>query len=90
MVAWWVATAALLSIPVGGAVGDTSDIATSSTSSSHGSTTSPHVIWIVADDLGHADVSYHTGTWATPNIDSLANEGVKLEQYYVQVRPEVS
>ena len=88
--AWWLAgvAAALLNTPVGGAAGHTPGDASASTSLDPA--IPPHVVWIVVDDLGHADVSYHAGAWATPNIDSLANEGVKLEQYYVQVSGQAS
>ena len=37
---------------------------------------------IMADDLGWNDVGYHGSEIRTPNIDSLANNGVKLENYY--------
>lgn len=44
----------------------------------------PHILFIVADDYGYNDVGYHGSEIATPNIDVLAAEGVKLEQYYTQ------
>ena len=48
----------------------------------------PHVIFILADDLGHNDLSYtgkhHGSAMKTPNIDTLAAEGVTLDNYYVQ------
>ncbi len=44
----------------------------------------PHIIFILADDLGWGDVGYHGGKIATPNIDSLAERGVQLDQFYVQ------
>ncbi|XP_078000474.1 arylsulfatase I-like [Glandiceps talaboti] len=45
--------------------------------------TRPHIIFILADDLGWSDVGYHGSIIKTPNIDRLAAEGVKLENYYV-------
>ena len=39
---------------------------------------------MVIDDLGWADVGYHGASFPTPNIDSLASDGVKLDRYYVQ------
>ena len=52
----------------------------------HGSknTKSPHILFILADDLGWSDVGFHGSVIETPNIDKLANEGVILENYYVQ------
>ncbi|XP_033124090.1 arylsulfatase I-like [Anneissia japonica] len=44
----------------------------------------PHVIFILSDDQGYRDVGYHGSIFATPVLDSLAGEGVKLENYYVQ------
>jgi arylsulfatase A-like enzyme len=38
----------------------------------------------MADDLGFKDVGYHGGNVKTPNIDKLAAEGTRLEQFYVQ------
>ena len=44
----------------------------------------PHIIYIVADDLGWKDVGFHGSDIKTPNIDRLAQEGARLEQFYVQ------
>lgn len=43
----------------------------------------PNIIWIMADDLGYADLSF-TGQRAfkTPNIDRIAREGLFLRQSY--------
>ena len=43
----------------------------------------PNVLFIVADDLGWADVGYHGSALRTPNIDRLAREGAELHQHYV-------
>lgn len=42
----------------------------------------PNVLIMLADDLGWADVGYHGGNIATPGIDRLAAEGVRLEKFY--------
>jgi len=45
----------------------------------------PHIVHIVADDLGQRDVGF-TGCTdiKTPNLDRLAAEGAKLSSFYVQ------
>lgn len=43
----------------------------------------PNVVFILADDLGWADVGFHGGPAPTPHLDQLAAEGVELEQHYV-------
>ncbi len=42
----------------------------------------PNIIFIMADDLGNADLGYRGGQINTPNIDKLATEGVRLEDFY--------
>ena len=43
----------------------------------------PNVLFILADDLGYGDLScYGQKKFKTPNIDRLANEGVKFTQHY--------
>lgn len=44
----------------------------------------PHIIFIMVDDQGYADIGYHGSDVHTPALDKLAAEGVKLENYYVQ------
>lgn len=43
----------------------------------------PNIIFIIADDMGWADVGYHGSRIQTPNLDRLAKEGVRFEQHYV-------
>ncbi len=42
----------------------------------------PNIIFIMADDLGNADLGYRGSDIKTPNIDKLANEGVRLENFH--------
>lgn len=43
----------------------------------------PNILFILADDLGWGDVSYHGSDIRTPAIDRLAESGIQLEQHYV-------
>ncbi|QNM84315.1 sulfatase-like hydrolase/transferase [Polaribacter pectinis] len=44
----------------------------------------PNIIVIMVDDLGYADVSFNGSTEIpTPNIDRIANEGIKCTNAYV-------
>jgi arylsulfatase A-like enzyme len=42
----------------------------------------PNVVIILADDLGNADLGYRGSDIRTPNIDKLAEGGVRLESFY--------
>ena len=43
----------------------------------------PNVIYILADDLGYGDLSCYGQTkFTTPNIDHLAQKGIKFTQHY--------
>src|SRR5208337_1385683 len=44
----------------------------------------PNIVYILADDLGWADVGWHGGEIKTPHFDKLAASGARLEQFYVQ------
>jgi arylsulfatase A-like enzyme len=43
----------------------------------------PNILFILADDLGWADLGMHGAPVSTPNIDLLAQEGVELTAHYV-------
>ena len=42
----------------------------------------PNIVLIVTDDMGFADIGSFGGEIATPNIDSLANAGVRFTNFY--------
>lgn len=44
----------------------------------------PHIVYILADDLGWKDVGFHGSDIKTPNIDQLAKTGTRLESFYAQ------
>ena len=48
----------------------------------YGQQTKPNIVIVLADDLGNADLGYRGSDIKTPNIDTLANEGVRLESFY--------
>ena len=43
----------------------------------------PNIVFIMADDLGWADVALHGGNTPTPNFDRLAATSLELQQHYV-------
>ena len=44
----------------------------------------PNIILFLLDDLGWSDTGYQGAEYSTPTIDRLAQEGIRLKQYYVQ------
>ena len=44
----------------------------------------PHILYIMSDDQGWKDVGFHGSDIRTPNLDRLAQDGARLEQYYAQ------
>ena len=45
-----------------------------------GSVARPNIVFVLADDLGYADLSCYGRNFSTPRIDSLARQGVLLTQ----------
>ena len=50
----------------------------------HNDAAKPNILMLVIDDLGWNDTSYKGSDIETPTIDKFANEGIRLQQYYVQ------
>jgi arylsulfatase A-like enzyme len=44
----------------------------------------PNILYILADDLGWADVGFRSTDLKTPTIDQLARDGAVMDQFYVQ------
>ncbi len=44
---------------------------------------SPNIVLIVSDDMGYSDLGCYGGEIRTPNLDSLAERGVRFTNYYV-------
>ena len=42
----------------------------------------PNIVIILADDMGYSDMGSFGGEIKTPNLDVLANEGVRFTQFY--------
>src|SRR4051794_15813415 len=58
-------------------------IALRQTAASAQSTSRPNILFIMADDLGYADLScYGRRDFETPNIDRLAAGGMRFTQAY--------
>ena len=46
----------------------------------------PNIVLILADDLGYSDIGSYGGEIATPNLDSLARNGLRFTQFYNTAR----
>jgi arylsulfatase len=42
----------------------------------------PNIILIMADDMGYSDLGSYGGEISTPNLDRLANEGIRFREFY--------
>jgi arylsulfatase A-like enzyme len=49
-------------------------------------TTKPNIVFILVDNTGWGDFSVYGGTTATPRIDKLAREGIRFNNYNVEVQ----
>ncbi len=46
----------------------------------------PNIVFILADDLGYSDLGCYGSEIATPNLDSLARNGLRFTQFYNTAR----
>ncbi|MEM6915727.1 MAG: sulfatase-like hydrolase/transferase, partial [Verrucomicrobiota bacterium] len=46
----------------------------------------PNILLILSDDLGFSDLGCYGGEIATPNLDSIAENGLKHTQFYNTAR----
>jgi arylsulfatase A-like enzyme len=44
----------------------------------------PHIVYIISDDQGWKDVGFHGSDIKTPELDKLAQNGARFEQFYAQ------
>ncbi len=42
----------------------------------------PNIIVVLADDMGFSDIGCYGGEIKTPNLDALADEGIRFSQFY--------
>lgn len=50
------------------------------------STRRPNIVLIMADDLGYSDLGCYGGEIATPNLDSIAQNGLRYARFYNTAR----
>ena len=48
--------------------------------------TKPNIVFILADDLGYSDLGCYGSDIQTPNLDSLATNGLRFTQFYNTAR----
>jgi hypothetical protein len=46
----------------------------------------PNIVLILADDLGYSDIGSYGSEIQTPNLDSLAADGIRFAQFYNAAR----
>src|ERR1700730_19301636 len=54
-----------------------------------GATTQPNLVIILCDDLGYGDLGCYGGAHKTPNLDSMAREGMRFT-HYISANPVCS
>ncbi len=46
----------------------------------------PNIVIIMSDDMGYSDLGCYGSEISTPNIDNLANEGIRFNEFYSSAR----
>ncbi|MBL8293322.1 MAG: sulfatase-like hydrolase/transferase, partial [Bryobacterales bacterium] len=46
----------------------------------------PNIVLIMADDMGFSDIGCYGGEVRTPNLDSLARQGIRFTRFYNTAR----
>lgn len=59
-------------------------------SDKHTETTKPNIILILGDDIGYSDIGPFGSEIRTPNLDRLANEGIRFSNFYNMSKCEPS
>jgi arylsulfatase len=49
----------------------------------HAAETKPNILVIIADDMGYSDITCYGGEIPTPNLDALADRGIRGASFYV-------
>ena len=50
----------------------------------------PNIVLILVDDMGYSDLGAFGSSMQTPNLDQLANEGLRFRQFYNSGKCEVT
>ncbi|HTT39802.1 MAG TPA: arylsulfatase [Burkholderiales bacterium] len=56
------------------------------TASAQNTSSKPNIVFILVDNVGWGDFGVYGGTTATPRIDKLANEGIRFNNYNVEIQ----
>lgn len=51
-----------------------------------GADSPPNIVLIMSDDMGFSDIGCYGGEIQTPNLDSLAQQGLRFTQFYNTAR----
>ena len=61
-------------------------LAKATATTTHKTAKRPNIVLIMADDMGYSDIGCYGSEIPTPNLDKLANQGVRMTQFYNAAR----